>query len=109
MVSMIKFKSLWNCWHCCRIGSKNAGQVVVGFAAETETEPSRLENLARLKLEQKGCDILVANDVTAGKVFNEDTTSVLLLAKASPTVAVSGTKRQVANRLVDAIVLGAAQ
>jgi phosphopantothenoylcysteine decarboxylase/phosphopantothenate--cysteine ligase len=89
--------------------NKNAGQVVVGFAAETETEPSRLEKLARLKLEQKGCDILVANDVTAGKVFNEDTTSVLLLAKTSPTVAVSGTKRQVANRLIDAIVLAAAQ
>ena len=89
--------------------NKNAGQVVVGFAAETETEPSRLENLARLKLEQKGCDILVANDVTGGKVFNEDTTSVLLLAKTSPTVAVSGTKRQVANRLIDAIVLAAAQ
>ncbi len=88
---------------------KNAGQVVVGFAAETETEPSRLETLARLKLEQKGCDILVANDVTGGKVFNEDTTSVLLLAKTSATVAVTGTKRQVANRLIDAIVLAAAQ
>jgi phosphopantothenoylcysteine decarboxylase/phosphopantothenate--cysteine ligase len=41
-------------------GSKRAGQIVVGFAAETEN----LVQEARKKLVSKGLDAIVANDVT---------------------------------------------
>ena len=48
-------------------------RVVVGFAAETD---SLLEN-ARAKLERKGCDLIVANDVSrADSTFGADTSRV---------------------------------
>ena len=51
-------------------------KVTVGFAAETENV---VEN-ARIKLEQKGLDLIVANDVTVeGSGFGYDTNRVTLL------------------------------
>lgn len=53
-------------------------QVVVGFAAESQ---NLLEN-ARDKLERKGLDLIVANDITAPDAgFNVDTNRVVLLAR----------------------------
>lgn len=53
-------------------------QVVVGFAAESQ---NLLEN-ARDKLERKGLDLIVANDITAPDAgFNVDTNRVILLAR----------------------------
>ena len=49
--------------------------LVVGFAAETEAV---LEN-AQAKHARKGCDWLLANDTAHGRVFGEDTTSLLWL------------------------------
>lgn len=50
--------------------------LVVGFAAETE----RLIDNARAKLERKGCDWLLANEVgRAGQVFGADDNHVVLL------------------------------
>jgi phosphopantothenoylcysteine decarboxylase/phosphopantothenate--cysteine ligase len=43
-------------------------QIVVGFAAETD----RLIDYARKKLSDKGCDLIVANDVSEGAVFGKD-------------------------------------
>lgn len=57
--------------------SRRPGQVVVGFAAETHD----LEQRARWKLEDKGCDWLVANDVSrAGLGMEADDNAVVLLA-----------------------------
>ncbi len=42
------------------------GQVVVGFAAETGDSQHGVLDLARAKLERKGCDLLVVNDVSGG-------------------------------------------
>lgn len=39
--------------------------ILVGFAAETETDPTKLADLARTKLESKGADLIVANDVAS--------------------------------------------
>jgi phosphopantothenoylcysteine decarboxylase/phosphopantothenate--cysteine ligase len=51
-------------------------RVVVGFAAESEN----LLNNARAKLERKGLDLLVANDITASDAgFEVDTNQVVLL------------------------------
>lgn len=41
------------------------GPLLVGFAAETASDPEELARLAREKLARKGCDLLVANDVSA--------------------------------------------
>ena len=50
-----------------------AGQVIVGFAAETDDVLER----GRRKLERKGCDLLVVNDVRApGSGFDHDTNEV---------------------------------
>ncbi|MBA3291655.1 MAG: bifunctional phosphopantothenoylcysteine decarboxylase/phosphopantothenate--cysteine ligase CoaBC, partial [Actinobacteria bacterium] len=42
---------------------RKAGSVLVGFAAETEESVERLKELARGKLESKGADMIVANEV----------------------------------------------
>ena len=53
--------------------------VIVGFAAETGDANASVIEHARAKLARKGCDLLVVNDVGAGKVFGaEDNEAVLL-------------------------------
>lgn len=52
-------------------------RVVVGFAAESED----LINYARSKMERKGVDLLIANDITASDAgFDVDTNRVVVLA-----------------------------
>lgn len=82
--------------------SKASGQVVVGFAAETDDVVVN----ARAKLAAKGADVVVANDVGApGAGFSTDTNAVTILRRDAPDVVVPmTTKRQVAAHVVDAIV-----
>jgi phosphopantothenoylcysteine decarboxylase/phosphopantothenate--cysteine ligase len=55
---------------------RRPGQVIVGFAAETHDALDR----ARRKLERKGVDLLVVNDVSApGAGFDHDTNAVSIL------------------------------
>lgn len=81
---------------------KPPGQIVVGFAAETEHV---LEN-ARKKLAAKNLDFIVANDVTMeGAGFAVDTNIVTLIdsngeVKALPKMS----KREVAVAIIDKIV-----
>src|SRR5215207_9342433 len=44
-------------------------QVLVGFAAETPNGDESLVDLGRSKLQRKGCDLLVLNEVGPGLVF----------------------------------------
>lgn len=69
-----------------------ANLVAVGFAAEAS---SALRELGRSKLASKGCDYLVANDISSGKVFGSDENSVLLLGDGLER-EISGTKIEVA-------------
>ena len=81
---------------------KRAGQVVVGFAAETED----LIVNARRKLASKSADIVVANDVTmAGAGFDVDTNIVTLVGHDGETELPLLSKREVAARLLDEIQL----
>ena len=57
----------------------HAHPIIVGFAAETPRPGEDLGDRARAKLRRKGCDFLVANAVTHGTVFGQDTTSVLII------------------------------
>ena len=80
-------------------------QVLVGFAAETgDAEGTVLEH-ARAKLERKGCDLLVANDVGSGAVFGSDrNAAVILSADESDVVVPAGTKLALADAIWDQVV-----
>lgn len=80
---------------------QNLGCVIVGFAAETAKDDSDLRKLAAHKLMSKGCDLLVANDVSSGKVFASEANDVIILAKSVNESRFSGTKTEVANHLLD--------
>ena len=56
----------------------NPGQILVGFAAETDN----LESYARQKLRQKNLDWIVANSVSAGGAFEAADNTVTLLGKS---------------------------
>ena len=82
--------------------AKEAHQVVVGFAAETEN----LVANAQMKLERKGADLIVANDVSqAGVGFAHDTNAVTLVSRGSqPVEVVLADKRSIARSVLDAVV-----
>ncbi len=81
--------------------AKRPGQTLVGFAAET----GNLLVQARRKLEEKNLDWIVANDVTQeGAGFDGDTNVVTLLGRDGQETALPLlTKREVAERLLDAV------
>jgi phosphopantothenoylcysteine decarboxylase/phosphopantothenate--cysteine ligase len=84
------------------VQSRKPGQVIVGFAAETAASARELETIAQAKLAFKGCDLLVANDVSGGKTFGADATEVLIVNALGPAKAASGSKLEVAHRILDA-------
>lgn len=73
--------------------------IVIGFAAEASDE---LEELGRKKLVSKGCDYIVANNISNGKVFGKDETEVVLVSKDS-TMKIAGTKKTVAAAVLSQI------
>jgi phosphopantothenoylcysteine decarboxylase/phosphopantothenate--cysteine ligase len=80
-------------------------QVVVGFAAETGDETGDVLDHGRRKLTRKGCDLLVVNDVSAGKVFGREVSAVTILGADGSWVSVEETgKRTVADRVWDAVL-----
>lgn len=83
------------------LGSRRGAALLVGFAAETG---DLLAN-ARKKLEDKGLDLIVANDVTeAGAGFGGDTNIIKFLDRAGTVEELSCLpKDEVANRLLDRI------
>jgi phosphopantothenoylcysteine decarboxylase/phosphopantothenate--cysteine ligase len=76
------------------------GQIVVGFAAETDDV---LAN-GRAKLARKGCDVLVVNEVGDGKAFGtEENEAVILGADGSETAVPYGPKEDLADRVWDLV------
>ncbi|MEY4320224.1 MAG: hypothetical protein RLZZ471_165 [Actinomycetota bacterium] len=84
-----------------RIKNEKIACVTVGFAAETAASTDELVELAQNKLKSKGCDIIVANDVSGGKVFGSDTNSVVVLTKTGTKLEASGYKGEVASAILD--------
>lgn len=73
-------------------------RLVVGFAAETE----RIAEHAREKLKKKGCDIIVANDVSSKSgVFGGDSNTVHLITAAGVESWSPMSKDDVALRLME--------
>ena len=87
------------------VASREPGQVVVGFAAETAQDDAELLALARIKLARKGCDLLVVNDVADDRVFGrEDTRIQVLAADGGVRADVRGLKSMAADAVLDEIV-----
>jgi len=85
--------------------TRRPGQVIVGFAAETEPDPDRLLALGRDKITRKGCDYLVVNRVGWAEGFATDGNTVLLLDRHGDIVQeASGSKMSVAHRILDVVV-----
>lgn len=79
--------------------------VIVGFAAETGDAKATVIEHARAKLARKGCDLLVVNDVSAGKVFGrEDNEAVLLGADGTQVQFPLGSKAALSHVIWDAVV-----
>jgi phosphopantothenoylcysteine decarboxylase/phosphopantothenate--cysteine ligase len=78
------------------------GQVIVGFAAETHDAVER----GRRKLERKGADLLVVNNVSApGAGFDHDTNAVVILgADGNATEVPLTSKDAVANAVLDMVI-----
>jgi phosphopantothenoylcysteine decarboxylase / phosphopantothenate---cysteine ligase len=81
---------------------RRPGQVVVGFAAETDHVVER----ARAKLASKGLDVIVANDVGApGAGFDHDTNAAtILVADGSRREVPLASKAVVADAVLDTVV-----
>ncbi|MEM9282691.1 MAG: phosphopantothenoylcysteine decarboxylase, partial [Verrucomicrobiota bacterium] len=75
--------------------------IVVGFAAET----TDLEIHAQTKLERKGCDLVVANDVSRSDIgFDQSDNEVLLIRRDGSTRLVDRTsKKEVAQVVLQEI------
>jgi phosphopantothenoylcysteine decarboxylase/phosphopantothenate--cysteine ligase len=84
------------------VSRRTAGQVLVGFAAETDDVAER----GRKKLLRKGVDLLVVNDVSApGTGFDHDTNAVSILkADGSSTEIPLTSKYAVANAVLDSVI-----
>jgi len=74
-------------------------RLVVGFAAETDD----VEAHARDKLARKGCDWIVANDVTRPGVLGGEENAVTLVTRDGAEPWPRATKAEVARRLADRI------
>lgn len=77
-------------------------RVIVGFAAETGDATTTPLDYGRAKLQRKGCEILVVNEVGVGKVFGQDDNdATIIFADGSPDVPIKGTKTAVATEIID--------
>jgi len=75
---------------------------IVAFAAETDS----VEKNAREKLERKGADLIVANDVSNRAIgFDSEENEVLILGRDGSSLRIEkSSKFAIANRILDAVV-----
>ena len=80
---------------------RRPGQLIVGFAAETE---NRMEN-GRAKLLAKGADAIVVNDVSGeGSGFDVDSNEATFLTLSTAIELPRMSKRSLADRILDEIL-----
>ena len=77
--------------------AKREGQVVVGFAAETNDVVGN----ARSKLSRKKADFIVANDVSSGRGFGADSDEVAFVSASGEEHLPEMGKRELADRILD--------
>ncbi|MGH3711077.1 MAG: bifunctional phosphopantothenoylcysteine decarboxylase/phosphopantothenate--cysteine ligase CoaBC [Pseudonocardiaceae bacterium] len=90
---------LWELVRC-----RPAGQVVVGFAAETGDVAGDVLSYGRTKLARKGCDLLVVNDVGESRAFEVEHNAGWLLGDDGVEIALpEGPKTVLAATVWDAV------
>jgi phosphopantothenoylcysteine decarboxylase / phosphopantothenate---cysteine ligase len=86
------------------VTARRAGQVVVGFAAETGDADGDVLAHGRAKLARKGCDLLVVNEVGHGRGFEvPDNSGVVLASDGTATEVPSGPKEALADVVWDLV------
>jgi phosphopantothenoylcysteine decarboxylase/phosphopantothenate--cysteine ligase len=81
---------------------KKKKQIIVAFAAETSHD----RGSALAKLESKGADILYLNDISAGDIFNSETTYGEIFKKDGSSIKVAKTtKDTLARELLDTALI----
>lgn len=84
------------------LSSMKKSQIIVAFAAETSHDRSS----ALSKLESKGADILYLNDISAGDIFNSETTYGEIFKKDGTSIKVAKTtKDTLARELLDTALI----
>ncbi|TPW71028.1 bifunctional phosphopantothenoylcysteine decarboxylase/phosphopantothenate--cysteine ligase CoaBC [Schumannella sp. 10F1B-5-1] len=84
--------------------ARRAGQTIIGFAAETETNRDAQLALGRAKAERKGVDLLVLNRVGWTEGFAAETNEIIVIDAAGGIVAeATGSKASVADRILDLV------
>lgn len=87
------------------VAERPAGQLVVGFAAETGDGDGDVVDHGRAKAIRKGADLLVVNAVGGGRGFGTPDNEVTILdASGSVVATAAGSKAQVADAVWDAVV-----
>jgi phosphopantothenoylcysteine decarboxylase/phosphopantothenate--cysteine ligase len=82
--------------------SKKKKQIIVAFAAETSHD----RGSALAKLESKGADILYLNDISAGDIFNSETTYGEIFKRDGSSIKVAKTtKDTLARELLDTALI----
>ncbi len=82
-------------------GNKKNNQILIGFAAETDD----LIKNAKIKLESKKADYIIANDLKKkGAGFDVDTNIASILSKDKVERLDIMTKKELANKILDLIV-----
>ena len=80
---------------------RQAGQVLIGFAAETQ---NALEN-GRAKLRKKGIDAIVVNDVSrAGIGFDSERNEVTIITHDEEISVAEAPKQKIAHRILDVVL-----
>jgi phosphopantothenoylcysteine decarboxylase/phosphopantothenate--cysteine ligase len=79
---------------------RRPGQVLVGFAAETDDGLER----ARRKRERKGVDLIVCNDVSRSDIgFEVDANEVTIVAADGEQLVARASKQVIAGAILDAV------
>lgn len=87
------------------VQSRRPGQTIVGFAAETPAEGEDLVARGIRKRRRKGVDLLAVNEVGWTTGFETTDNTLVLIGAADEVVArASGSKREVADALWDAVI-----
>ncbi|WCN07894.1 bifunctional phosphopantothenoylcysteine decarboxylase/phosphopantothenate--cysteine ligase CoaBC [Marinomonas mediterranea] len=82
------------------LSSEDAAKYFIGFAAETQN----VVTYAKDKLEKKGLDLIIANDVSRSDIgFNNDQNQVVVLSKDAQWTPEKASKTELAKHLVNII------
>lgn len=85
--------------------NKSDGErVFVGFAAETISNTAELVHVAREKLKKKQLDLICANDVSQGAIFDSESTHLHLVDSRNHRDLGETTKIQAAEEILNAAV-----